>query len=164
MSVATETGRHRANGPPPAQEVWAPMHDLPYEIDPGTGCWVWRRALDRYGYGKTKAPGTRRSGKAHRVFYEQHRGPIPDGLEIDHLCRNRACVNPSHLEAVTHAENLRRSPFLGKNGSRPWTVTEDMLVLAQAIPAPALAGLLGRTRGAIHQRRWVLRQRAGGSR
>jgi hypothetical protein len=44
----------------------------------------------------------------HRKHYEQFKGPIPDGLEIDHTCRNTRCVNPEHLEAVTHAENLRR--------------------------------------------------------
>lgn len=46
---------------------------------------------------------------AHRVAYEQARGPIPEGLELDHLCRNRACVNPDHLEPVTHRENLLRA-------------------------------------------------------
>ncbi len=74
------------------------------------GCWVWQLFLDKEGYGKV---GRRKSGKtrmymAHRVYYEKHRGKIPDGLQIDHLCRNHSCVNPEHLEAVTTGENTRR--------------------------------------------------------
>lgn len=80
---------------------------VPYfVIDPDTGCWVWQRSLNNGGYGVLFHTGKNR--KAHRVYYEQHHGPIPDGAEIDHLCRNRACVNPAHLEAVGRHENIRR--------------------------------------------------------
>jgi hypothetical protein len=71
--------------------------------------WFWRASKDQLGYGRFRGSG-RKGGelKAHRVAYELVKGSIPDGLELDHLCRIPACVNPEHLEPVTHAENLRR--------------------------------------------------------
>lgn len=75
-----------------------------YRIDE-SGCWVWLKGRLRDGYGQCWLGKTRR---AHRVSYERHRGPIPTGLTIDHLCRNRACINPDHLEVVPHQENVAR--------------------------------------------------------
>lgn len=71
-------------------------------VDDAAACWPWRGAIQSKGYGKV---GTR---LVHRVVYELVHGPIPPGLTIDHLCRNRQCANPSHLEAVTMKENYDR--------------------------------------------------------
>ncbi len=69
------------------------------------GCWVWRASLTPKGYAWFWAG---RSVLGHRFAYEAVNGLVPEGYELDHLCRVRHCVNPSHLEAVTHAENVRR--------------------------------------------------------
>jgi hypothetical protein len=75
------------------------------------GCWVWQK-FTHYGYGKiyvgSHTAGDRRSASAHRVSYETFVGPIPDGFQIDHLCRNTACVNPEHLQAVSPQLNAIR--------------------------------------------------------
>jgi hypothetical protein len=74
------------------------------EMDCGfeTPCWVWLWTTDPQGYGRLVKT------LAHVLVWERTNGPVPDGLELDHLCRVRACVNPAHLEPVTHAENVRR--------------------------------------------------------
>lgn len=79
----------------------------------GDGCWEWTGVLSA-GYGQIWLDG--RMQGAHRVLYEIMVGPIPDGLQIDHLCRNRKCIRPGHLEPVTGSENLRRIPagIMGK--------------------------------------------------
>jgi len=74
--------------------------------EPNTGCWLWIGCGNHRGYGQIKIAGVQHL--AHRVSYELFVGPIPAGLQIDHLCRVRCCVNPSHLEPVTGLENARR--------------------------------------------------------
>jgi hypothetical protein len=71
-----------------------------------TPCWLWQLAKNKDGYGTVRA-GTGMA-LAHRVYYEERRGQVPEGTELDHLCGVRACVNPDHLEPVSHAENCRR--------------------------------------------------------
>lgn len=69
-------------------------------------CWLWAGSLTTGGYGQLSIAG--RLTQAHRLAYELYVGAIPEGFQIDHLCRVRHCVNPDHLEAVTQAENIRR--------------------------------------------------------
>jgi HNH endonuclease len=81
-----------------------------------TGCHLFTGALYANGYGAFRFDGRTRA--AHRVAYELQRGPIPDGLVLDHLCRVRNCINPDHLEVVTNAENKARGESLWAKNAR----------------------------------------------
>lgn len=76
-----------------------------YVVDAATGCWIWT-GCKRFGYAILSVEG--HAWPAHRASYLALIGSIPDGLNLDHLCCNKACVNPAHLEPVTHLENIRR--------------------------------------------------------
>ncbi len=76
--------------------------DAKYTVDEITGCWNWKGSLTQKGYGASSRH------PAHKRMWIRANGPVPAGLELDHLCRNRRCVNPEHLETVTHAVNVRR--------------------------------------------------------
>ena len=80
------------------------------------GCWNWTGAKLIPGYGTIQ--DNHRKMRAHRLAYELLVGPIPDGLVLDHLCRNKGCVRPDHLEAVTQAENLMRGNGVGARHAR----------------------------------------------
>jgi hypothetical protein len=80
-----------------------------YKVDEATGCWLWQRSITRDGYGQRWCPERRMTMKAHRWYYLEHVGPIPEGMHIDHVCQTTTCVNPEHLEVVSALENLRRS-------------------------------------------------------
>jgi hypothetical protein len=79
--------------------------------EPNSGCWLWMGYCQPTGYGHF-GTGNGHIKKAHRFIYEYLHGPIRNGLDLDHLCRVRCCVNPQHLEPVSRAENLRRSPIV----------------------------------------------------
>jgi hypothetical protein len=108
------------------------------------GCWIWQRGLNRVsGYGMM---GRR---FAHRFVYEREVGPIPKGMELDHLCRVGACANPDHLEAVTKSENARR----GLTGRRPKRgarrLTDDEVIAIRA--SSESNRTLGRLYGVSHE-------------
>jgi len=71
-----------------------------------TGCWIWPYGVKRDGYGSLQINNV--SYETHKWMFEIIKGKVPKGLELDHLCRNRNCLNPEHLEMVSHAENCRR--------------------------------------------------------
>jgi len=83
-----------------------------------SGCWNWTGVLDRDGYARFHK--SKNQHRAHRVSYEFHNGAIPQGLTIDHLCKNKGCVNPEHLEAVTKEENASRH---NAEGYKKWWST-----------------------------------------
>lgn len=82
---------------------WARVDKLPDD-----GCWEWKGQIRSDGYGSCWDGGRHRKNLAHRVALELVGQSIPEGMHTDHLCRNHSCVNPAHLEVVTHAENMRR--------------------------------------------------------
>ncbi len=79
--------------------------------EPNSGCWLWLLSDGSHGY--PQGCWEKRVSLAHRLSYLAHKGEIPDGYDVDHLCRNRSCVNPDHLEAVTQFANRAR-----QNGAR----------------------------------------------
>lgn len=93
----------------PSARAFLAKHEAHFTRDPLFGCWLWQeKDIDRHGYGTLWGKGGPR--QAHREMYRELVGPIPEGRVLDHLCRNRACVRPDHLDPVKGSENdLRRS-------------------------------------------------------
>lgn len=104
------SGEDRVRAPNGKPEVTAEARFWA-KVEKTEGCWNWTGVLAGGRYGQLMM-GHRASVYAHRFSYELHREPIPEGMEIDHLCRNTRCVNPDHLEVVTPRENRLRSESL----------------------------------------------------
>lgn len=88
-----------------------PLHDPRFAsriVVAPTACWIWCVNVTDQGYGYYHDKVTRKNRSAHRLIYESLRGPIPESMTLDHLCRVRRCVNPDHLEVVSNRENILR--------------------------------------------------------
>lgn len=99
-------------------------------FDAQTGCWIWTASQTSGGYGVFKIPGV--ATQAHRAAYVLLAGPVPTGLHLDHLCRNKLCVNPDHLEPVTQAENNRRACAVKTHCPQGHEYSSDNLVWRQS--------------------------------
>lgn len=95
-------------GTPRPRKSQKPEERFWQKVTPTGFCWIWTGTKSGEGYGKFKPHSGRSSHWAHRYAYELLVGAIPEGMHLDHLCRNRACVNPDHIEPVSMAENIRR--------------------------------------------------------
>lgn len=95
MTTPTTDARERS--------VYWTVEDERIQPEPNSGCWLWVGKIDYKGYGRVTFAG--KYTGAHRAFWMTLRGPIPEGMVMDHICRSRSCVNPDHLRVVTVGEN-----------------------------------------------------------
>lgn len=112
------------------ERFWAKVRE-----NPATGCWEWAAAIARNGYGQFAHEGRTRS--AHRLAWLSLRGEIPEGMQLDHLCRVRHCVNPDHLDVVTARVNRERgnATHVRRNGP---AVSPDHCIQGHPLAAPNL--------------------------
>lgn len=114
-----------------------------YIVAESTGCWLWQRHLAENGYGRKGVPGEwPKTIPAHRFYYEEEHGPVPDGHELHHECRNRACVNPAHLRPITHLDHMRQD-------KSPLTWADVRAIRASDEPSKVLAERYDMTHGGI---------------
>lgn len=102
------------------------------QVDEQTGCWLWQRSKSKDGYGWASL--NNKTYQAHRLVYQLLRATPEPGRVIDHLCRCRHCVNPYHLELVTPAENLRRSPLAAAGQKRCLKCGGEFSIIGRAKP------------------------------
>jgi hypothetical protein len=114
------------------------VQDCGYDTD----CWLWKGGTNSRGYGRCRWNG--RMQPAHRAFYERAGGTVPEGLQLDHLCRVPRCVNPGHLEPVTGVENVRRGAAA--------KLTQADVDAIRAVRTEALSGLPPTREGARRRR------------
>ena len=127
------------------EKVWPFLE----KIEKTSTCWLWKLSTDKDGYGQYGFGG--KMVKAHRLSYQMFKGKIPDNEEIDHLCRNRACVNPEHLESVKHAENMFRS-----KGIRRPLIHKKLCLHGHKLEGDNLKEYIENVRGRIVYRRRCL--------
>jgi hypothetical protein len=115
-----------------------------------TPCWIYQGYIKPTGYGlvTVRIEGRKTSRNAHVAFYETEVGPVPEGYELDHLCKVRSCIRPDHLEPVTHLTNVLRS------SATRLTDEQVRYVLDSELGPAALARELGITREYV----WALRK------
>lgn len=115
-----------------------------YEIDTATGCWNWLIGLNPNGYASVRC--NNRTRVIYKWLWEILNGPTPTGLELDHKCRNRRCINPEHLRLVTHAENMRAGAMTKLKHAQ---VIEIRRLLAEGVTHRAIAPLFNVEKTAI---------------
>ncbi len=104
----------------------------PVQVDHVYGCWLWQDRTSKDGYGLIWR-GTR-PRYAHRVVYEAERGPVPEGLYLDHLCRRRRCCNPAHLEPISAVDNQQRKSWASRARRRTCQAGHDLSLYAVVTP------------------------------
>lgn len=123
-----------------------------YKVDPKTACWHWLGAKDRAGYGKWRYLQTPTS--AHRAMWQRVNGPLSKKLDVDHLCNQRDCINPKHLEPVTTSENMKRAVSRGAQFGKPTPFDEKKVIklYADGWSCPAIGEFLGVNKQSIRLR------------
>ena len=131
-----------------------------FQICPDTGCWLWIKSKDHDGYGWVSL--NNQTHQAHRLVYSLLRGKPADGLVCDHLCRVRHCVNPDHIELVTPAENVKRSPITPSGQDNCLRCGGEFEIVGKAKPqrrCKACADLKRREYRAANKERLAAKQR-----